>query len=377
MNSKSDQSKQKMADAPSHALRRAWPADVMVSAAALVVDDKLPVSRVSEELRIPYTTVSEWARKYRAGGRDALQGRRARPPERPKAAPKADARRDAVLQAKRAQLQAGSRRIRDVLRRFFGIGASETTVRRVLKSEGLAEPRERPRARPKAKGRRFERAEPNQLWQSDLFTFLLRRHERVYVAAFLDDHSRYLVSLVMAHHQRSSLVLEALSRAIADHGAPREILTDQGRQHTAWRGSTGFEEEPRRQGIQHVKSRPHHPQTCGKIERFWKTMWEEFLSRTVFADFEDCQRRAALFVQHYNFQRPHQGLEGLAPADRFFRSAPQVGGATGAAAPGERAAQAAGGHDRAAPGGGERSSARSHPAHGASGTREEGEGLTR
>src|SRR5262249_45694515 len=48
------------------------------------------------------------------------------------------------------------------------------------------------------------------------------------------------------------------------------------------------------------------------------------LSRTVFADFDDCQRRGALFVQHYNFQRPHQAIEGLTPADRFFRSAPQV-----------------------------------------------------
>src|SRR6202008_4597315 len=163
-----------------------------------------------------------------------------------------------------------------------------------------------------------------QLWQSDLFTFLLRKHERVYVAAFLDDHSRYLVSLAMAQHHPSSLVMEALSRGIADYGAPREILTDQGRQYTAWRGSTDFEEELRRNGITHVKSRPHHPQTCGKIERFWKTMWEEFLSRTVFADFDDCQRRIGLFVQHYNFQRPHQSLEGLTPADRFFRSAAQV-----------------------------------------------------
>jgi hypothetical protein len=128
----------------------------------------------------------------------------------------------------------------------------------------------------------------------------------------------------LAHHQRSALVLEALARGIADYGAPREILTDQGRQYTAWRGSTEFEAELRRHGIQHVKSRPHHPQTCGKIERFWKTMWEEFLARTVFADFEDCQRRTALFVQHYNFQRPHQALEGLTPADRFFRSASPV-----------------------------------------------------
>jgi len=189
---------------------------------------------------------------------------------------KADPRRAAVVAAKRAQPQAGSRRIRDVVRRFFGIGASETTVRRVLAAEGLAPKREAPKPKAKAKTKAqpkgFERAEPNQLWQSDLFTFLLRRHERVYVAAFLDDHSRYLVSLAMAHHQKSALVLEALARGIADYGPPREILTDQGRQYTAWRGSTEFEEELRRQGIRHVKSRPHHPQTCGKIERFWKTL---------------------------------------------------------------------------------------------------------
>ena len=140
----------------------------------------------------------------------------------------------------------------------------------------------------------------------------------------MDDYSRYLVSLVVAHHQRAALVLEALARGIAEYGAPREVLTDQGRQYVAWRGQTDFEAELRRQGIRHIKSRPHHPQTLGKIERFWKTLWEEFLSRTVFADFEDCQRRIALFVQAYNFRRPHQGIGGAVPADRFFRAAPQV-----------------------------------------------------
>jgi transposase InsO family protein len=291
----------------------------------MIVDHGINAREVSRRLNIPYTTVGEWGRKYRAGGEQALLPRE-RAARRLRTASKPDARREAVLAVKAAQPEAGSRRIRDVVRRFFGLGTSETTVRRVLKQEGLEPQRAAPRRKPGAQASpvRFERAEPNQLWQSDLFTFLLRRQERVYVAAFMDDHSRYVVSLVMAHHQKSSLVMEALARGIADYGSPREILTDQGRQYTAWRGSTAFEDELKRNGIAHVKSRPHHPQTCGKIERFWKTMWEEFLSRTVFADFDDCQRRAALFVQHYNFQRPHQALEGLTPADRYFRSAPQV-----------------------------------------------------
>ena len=290
--------------------RQAWPLDVRMALARGVVEEKLSIKQVAAELEVPYDTATGWVKRYRAGGAAALEPVVREPVAKPVAKSRV---RGAILATKASHPQAGSRRIRDVMKRFLGIGTSTTTVRRVLKAAGESERHAPAKARAKPRERRFERAEPNQLWQSDLFTFLLRRHERLYVAAFLDDHSRYLVSLAMAHHQRSTLVLEALARGIAEYGAPREILTDQGRQYTAWRGSTEFEAELRRHGIQHVKSRPHHPQTCGKIERFWKTMWEEFLSRTVFADYEDCQRRVQLFVQHYNFQRPHQALEGLTP----------------------------------------------------------------
>lgn len=310
------------ADMKVGAAKRAWPLDVRLAVARGVVDEGLPATQVAARVGVPYTTALTWVERYRAGGAPALEvmkrGVASTVTSRP------TARREAILSTKAAHPEAGTRRVRDVMRRFLGIGASETTVRRVLTAEGAMAPRAPMKAKPQRKEVRFERAEPNQLWQSDLFTFLLRRHERIYVAAFLDDHSRYLVSLAMAHHQRSTLVLEALSRGIADYGAPREILTDQGRQYTAWRGSTEFEAELRRHGIAHIKSRPHHPQTCGKIERFWKTLWEELLSRTVFADFEDCQRRVSLFIQYYNFQRPHQALEGLTPADRFFRAASPV-----------------------------------------------------
>src|SRR5882672_4289856 len=299
-----------------------WPMDVRLKLVRAVVEQGLSGSEVAKRLGVPYTTAMPWVRRYRASGAAGFEARARRAVKKP--ASGAAARRAAILATQAAQPQAGSRRIRDVMKRFLGIGASETTVRRVLNAEHGPRTRTAAKAKPRPKVHRFERAEPNQLWQSDLFTFLLRKHERIYVAAFLDDHSRYLVSLAMAHHQRSTLVLEALARGIADCGTPREILTDQGRQYTAWRGSTEFEAELKRHGIHHVKSRPHHPQTCGKIERFWKTMWEEFLARTVFADFEDCQRRVAHFVQHYNFQRPHQGLEGLTPADRFFRAASPV-----------------------------------------------------
>jgi transposase InsO family protein len=187
--------------------------------------------------------------------------------------------RDEVVAAREANPEWGSRRIRDVLARFAGLGVSETTVRRILHDEGLLVEQEKVEPRDKP-ARRFERAEPNQLWQSDLFTFELRRHQRVYLVGFMDDYSRYLVSWAMAHHQKSSLVIEALERGIAEYGHPREVLTDQGRQYAAWRGKTEFQELLRRYGIEHSKSRPQHPETLGKIERFWKTLWQEFLSKT-------------------------------------------------------------------------------------------------
>src|SRR5438067_5993339 len=292
-----------------------------------VVDEVLSgIVSIDEAARVfgpSPTTVSNWLALYEQGGEEALRPQPTGPAPRPPTHAQ-QVRRQAVLTARSADPTPGSRRIRDVLARFSALGVSETEVRRILHEEGLmsetparTEAREHP-------PRRFERAAPNQLWQSDIFTFLLRRHERLYLAAFMDDHSRFLVSHALAHHQRAPLVLEALSRAVADFGTPEEVLTDQGRQYTAWRGETSFEQELRRQGIRHVKSRPQHPQTLGKIERFWKTLWEEFLSRTVFSDFDDCARRLVLFVQAYNFQRPHQGIEGLVPADRFFRAAAHV-----------------------------------------------------
>jgi transposase InsO family protein len=300
---------------------RSYPVELRLRVIQEVMERGASRLAVSRLFGISISTINTWVDLYEAGGLDALIPRQSGPTaEKSTHAP---AKRDAVVEMREANPDYGTRRIRDMLARFDGLGVSETQVRAILHEAGLIEeqaptgPREHP-------PRRFERAEPNQLWQSDIFTFLLRKHERLYLVGFMDDHSRYIVSFALAHHQKSNLVMEALSRGIAEYGTPKEVLTDQGRQYTAWRGETEFEEELRKHGIRHVKSRPQHPQTLGKIERFWKTLWDEFLSRTVFADFADCHRRIVHYINAYNFQRPHQALEGLVPADRFFRAAPHV-----------------------------------------------------
>ena len=194
-------------------------------------------------------------------------------------------------------------------------------MKRTLDDAGIEPlPAPKPRPKPKKKApRRFERAKAGQLWQSDITSFHLPRDSRrVYLTVFLDDHSRFIVAWTMACHQKSELVTEALFEGLGRFGRPDEILTDQGRQYYAWRGKSGFQKILIKEGIDHIVSRPHHPQTLGKCERLWQTVEREFWQRAQPVDLADARERFGHWVSHYNFFRPHQGADGLVPADRFF-----------------------------------------------------------
>lgn len=232
--------------------------------------------------------------------------------------------RRTIVMLKQAHPEWGCQRISDELVRGPALAASSAAVARVLHEAGYQLEERVTRPHPD-KLRRFERARPNQLWQTDLFTFVLKRqNRRLYLVGFLDDHSRFVVGYGLHASASSALVLEVLRSAIASYGPPEEILTDNGPQYVTWRGKSQFSRELEQQGIRQIVSRPKHPQTLGKVERFWGTLWRECLQRAVFLDLEDARRRIGLFIDHYNFQRPHQGLEGVTPADRFFQAAPTV-----------------------------------------------------
>jgi hypothetical protein len=91
-----------------------------------------------------------------------------------------------------------------------------------------------------------------------------------------------------------------------------------------WRGKSQFTRELEKRGIKQVVAKPRRPQTLGKVERFWGTLWKECVEAAVFLDMGDAQRRIGLFIDHYNFQRPHQGIDSLVPADRYFGAAAEV-----------------------------------------------------
>jgi transposase InsO family protein len=202
--------------------------------------------------------------------------------------------------------------------------ASPATIARVLHEAGY-EMEERATRPHRPQVRSFERAKPNQLWQTDLFTFVLKRqNRRVYLVAFMDDHSRFITGYGLHASQSAALVLEVLRAAIAAYSVPEEILTDNGSQYVTWRGKSQFTRELEKRGIKQIVARPRRPQTLGKIERFWGSLWRECVETAVFLDLAEARQRIGLWIDYYNLQRPHQGIEGLVPADRFFHAAPEI-----------------------------------------------------
>ena len=283
------------------------------------LDAGLSAAEVSELVGVSPSAVWQWRKRRLGGGEKAL----IRPATDPGARKICYALEQRIAQMRRDHPEAGVRKIRDELRHDQGIAVSAETVRRVVNEAGLGNPPEQSPQRP-PQVRRFEKELPNALWQIDIFTFKLKRMYPVYLVGMIDDHSRYLVGHGLYRQQSAEAVLEVVKGAIGQWGAPREILSDNGRQFAAWRGQSQFQKVLQRQGIAHVRSAPHHPMTLGKIERFWKTIWTEFLEDAIFASFADARQRVDHWIGYYNHQRPHQGIDGLCPAERFYGVAGDV-----------------------------------------------------
>jgi transposase InsO family protein len=298
--------------------RKIFPAEVKLLAVE-AMELGLSPDEVSEIVGAGTSTMVKWRKLYLEGGEKALIRQAAHPGTRRICG----ALERQIKQMRLDNPEAGVRRIRDELKRDQNIMVSAETVRRVVNDAGLGNPPIQKKRRPPAV-RHFEKELPNTLWQIDIFTFKLKRMYQVYLVGIIDDHSRYIVGHGLFRQQTAEAVLEVVKGATGQWGAPREILSDNGRQFAAWRGQTQFQKVLQRQGIGHVRSAPHHPMTLGKIERFWKTIWTEFLDDSVFASFADARQRLDHWIGYYNHQRPHQGIDGACPADRFYGVADDV-----------------------------------------------------
>jgi transposase InsO family protein len=281
----------------------------------------LPAGDFAPLVGVSATTLYKWKKLFQEHGPAGLADK---PRGRRRGSQLPDLTRRTILMLKESHPEWGCQRISDMLARGPALPASASAVARVLREAGYERVDVATRPHPD-RVRRFERARPNQLWQTDLFSFVLKRqNRRLHLVAFMDDHSRFLVSFGLHASASTALVLEALEAGIASYGPPEEILTDNGPQYVTWRGKSQFTKHLEKRGIRQIVARPRRPQTLGKIERFWGTLWREFLETAVFVDLADARTRIGLFVDYYNFQRVHRGIDGVVPADRFFGAASEV-----------------------------------------------------
>lgn len=280
------------------------------------------------------STVHGWLHRYKTGGWEGLQSKSRRPHHQPKQTSAWIVAK--ILGLKKEKPEMGSRAMSEHLGRFEAVNLSCRTIGKLFKKHSLpdgdagyyeASHRTRgdngkrlEKAVEKELGEweRFSRPNPNDLWQMDIMGFCIRDSHKVYLISALDDCSRMIVGWGLFRDQSADNVLEVLRGALARHGAPKEILTDQGAQFKHWGGVTQFEKLLSKLQIEHIKARSHHPQTCGKIEAFHKTIHRELIDKEFFISEVQAVEKIARYIEHYNYARPHTSLDGFTPSDRYF-----------------------------------------------------------
>jgi len=288
-----------------------------------------PETNVSEFCRahgISRETFYVWRRRYAAEGLDGLEPRSKAPRTHPGRVP-ADVE-DAIV-ALRKELDelgvdSGPATIQWHLRRRGRRAVpSVATIWRVLVRRGFVVPE--PRKRPKSSLRRFEASAPNELWQADCIDWAVASGP-VRIMSFLDDHSRVALRVKALDAATSDATWETFCEATEQWGVPLGQLSDNGLNFSGRLHGfeVRFELELRAIGVVQKRSRPFHPQTCGKVERFQQTLKKWLRRRPFAADLAELQAQLDAFVAYYNHERPHRGIGRVTPAERWSASPPAV-----------------------------------------------------
>jgi len=255
---------------------------------------------IATALRIGERTIYRWWRVYRKQGWEGLRVKSHRPHTIHRT-PQPTV--ELILQLRRTR-RWGPCRIEGYLRNYAKQRVGHTTVHKILNQAGLNNPIPKPR---KAWGKhRFERPHSNSLWQAD---FKLTDQDE-WMISYLDDHSRFIPGSRIHHNPTAKHAIELLEESIRQYGKPDQILTDRGTQFYPARGGISeFTEFCTGNGIEHIVTSIRRPSTIGKIEAFHKAYVYE---SSIYSTHNE-------FINYWNYERPHQGIGYLYPADVYYR----------------------------------------------------------
>jgi transposase InsO family protein len=293
---------------------------------AVVVEGR-PVAHVAADYGVSRQWIYKLLARYRVEGEEAFEPHPRRPHNQPTAIPMATV--ELIITLRRGLttqgLDAGPHTIAWHLTEQHQLAVSPATIWRTLQKAGLISPE--PNKKPKSSYICFAAEQPNQMWQTDFTHYRLTRPDGtpgadVEILCFLDDHSRYAISITCHQPVTGPVVVAAFRQAVADQGIPASVLSDNGMVFTtrfaggrAGRDTiNGFQAELRDLGVAQKHSKPNHPTTCGKVERFHQTLKKWLRAQpqqpTTIAEL---QALCDHFIAYYNTRRPHRSLNRRTP----------------------------------------------------------------
>ncbi len=281
----------------------------------LVETQMVSMTELCQRFQISRKTGYKWMQRFRADGAGGLADRSRRPQRIHQRVPPATQQ---FLLAERWQHPAwGARKLRQRAH-TQGLPAVPacSTITALLHREGLIGPESPPGQRA---WQRFEHPAPNSLWQMDFKGPIPTRAAPQHALTILDDHSRFNLCLQALSAQTREAVQAALVTVFRQYGLPNRVLTDNGSPwgHTGEQPYTALTVWLIRVGIRISHSRPYHPQTMGKDERFHGSLTREVLRQAQWRDPLHLQQALDRWRQVYNHDRPHEALELAVPASRY------------------------------------------------------------
>lgn len=280
------------------------------------------VSETCERWGISRQTYYRWKKRLERWGPEGLEDLSRRPfSSKEQIEPELE---ETICRMRKDHPRWGARTIRNYLRREGISPPAISTIHQALRRNHLVA--DQPHKRPKTR-LRFEREVPNDLWQTDATRFVLTTGQVVWAFNFLDDHARYLLSSVACFSPTTQAAWKAFTLAASRYGLPRQVFSDN---HLSFTGRlhdqvVEFERRLRDAGPRLINGTPGNAQGRGKIERLHRTMKEWVFDEGPPSTIAELQRSLDRFREHYNDERPHQGLpDDCTPAERYFPTEPAV-----------------------------------------------------
>ena len=284
-----------------------------------VVVEGLSQVEAARTYDVSESTVSRLVARYRSEGEAAFEVRSRRPHRSPNETPSSTVELIVNLRKELtdAGLDAGPHTIAWHLDHHHQITVSAATIRRRLVLGGFITPE--PKKRPKSSYVRFQAELPNGCWQSDFTHHRLATGADVEILTWLDDHARYAISITAHRRVSGRAVVATFRQAAGQHGYPASVLTDNAMVYTTrFAGGRGgrnlLETLLVDLGIEQKHSRPNHPTTCGKVERFQQTTQRWLAAQDPAATLEALQQQLDTWTAVYNHHRPHSSLRRRVPA---------------------------------------------------------------